>query len=265
MSAHWPSWLRGVAVLCGGLPVASAVGCGPEGPDAAHSSDCDAGEAIASGDQSARIAALESLAKSPACARGFVQRVTQMLRRDPAFAVRCEAARTLAAFGEHARDSTPELAAALTDDEPLVRVAAARALGKLHLYAAAEIPALIRFASADAGNDEAAFQALAKFGEKAAPALPLLIAALQERGVESAIWAIGTIGAAASDAVPALIDVLRSRKSDDEAREAAAWALGKIGPPALAAVPALEEAEARGVKNAARALPMIQAHRGRDR
>ena len=107
----------------------------------------------------------------------------------------------------------------------------------------------------------AAIQALGGFGDRAAPAVPVLIEALADDDAQTrsiAADVLGEIGPKAKEAVPALIRLLRSKGEASSAscstgicvlsarRERlsvpAARALGKIGPNARAAVAPLIEA-----------------------
>src|SRR5262249_5740250 len=85
-----------------------------------------------------------------------------------------------------------------------------------------------------------AAEALGKIGP---PALPAVSAALKHKNAQvrcGAIAALGNMGAAAKPAVPALVEFLDDER--DALRQEAAEALGNIGVAAEAAVPALIEA-----------------------
>lgn len=122
--------------------------------------------------------------------------------------LRRTAAEVLGAIGPPTREFpqvVPSLIAALKDQSPLVKLAAAVALAQIDATRATE-------------------------------AVPILAASLD---VPGAAEALGEIGRAARSAVPALISALRKRKGDedDEARRSSASrALARIGPPALPAL-----------------------------
>ena len=78
-----------------------------------------------------------------------------------------------------------------------------------------------------------------RFGERP-PAVPVLVAALNDRDPEvraASAWALGARGAAAEPAVPALTGALRDEQ--EAVRTAVAEALGALGPRARSAAPAL--------------------------
>jgi len=85
-----------------------------------------------------------------------------------------------------------------------------------------------------------AVQQLSRMGEKAVPAVPELIKALEAADGDAqatafAAWALGVIGPAAADGVPALIKALKRKQGMDSGKWGfppygyIAWALGKIG------------------------------------
>ncbi len=125
-----------------------------------------------------------------------------------------------------------------------------------------------------------AIQALSGFGDRAVPAIPVLIEALADDDSQTrsmAVAVLGEIGPKAKEAVPALVRLLRSKEEPTSAlcstglcllpvrRErlaaAAARALGKVGPDARAAVAplidALTDPDAAVRSEAAEALGLI--------
>jgi HEAT repeat protein len=132
----------------------------------------------------------------------------------------------------------PALVRALSNKERSeeARRAAAAALGQLGKAAEAALEPLIE-GLGDAAIRPSVASALGKIGR---PAVPALVAKLQDRdaGVrEFAAVALGHGGPDAQDAMPALIEALRDR--DREVRRAAGLALERIGPDSDKAVPAL--------------------------
>jgi HEAT repeat protein len=137
------------------------------------------------------------------------------------------------------RQTTEQLIARLKDQDPFVRVAAARALAALP--PAPEITAPIwekAFQEADETTVHHALDALAALG---APAVPRLIDCLKyEKVRDQVVYILGQIGPAAAPATEALAKLI----DDENPRVAheAVLALANIGPGAKAAVPALLKA-----------------------
>ncbi len=145
--------------------------------------------------------------------------------------------RALAAFvlgtgGPMAKEVSPALIAATTDDAPLVRQNAVEALGKVR---PASIESVRAFTAALQDGEPAvrlkALQALAKAWPRAEPAVPVLIKTLDDADAEirgSAMVVLELIGPAARAAVPALKRSLADGNST--VRTKAAAALVKIDP-----------------------------------
>lgn len=166
-------------------------------------------------------------------------------------------------------ETTQKLIALLKNDDPMVRIAAARSLAALP--PAPEITAPLwekAFADADETTIMHALDAMATLGPVA---VPRLIEALEHEKIrggaiyllgrlgpaaatatgalakliedkdvniaKEAIFTLADIGPGAKDAVPALTKAMR--KDDNPNVKAVVFALGKIGPDAVAAVPAL--------------------------
>ncbi len=135
------------------------------------------------------------------------------------------------------RQATEQIVDRLKDQDPNVRVVAARALAALPVAPEITIPALEKaLKGADATTVQYALDALATLG---APAVPRLVDALEKHKqlrVQVA-YTLGQIGPAAAPAADALAKLV----ADDDLNVAteAALALGKIGPGAKSAVPAL--------------------------
>lgn len=148
---------------------------------------------------------------------------------------RLEAAETLGRMGPEARSAAPALRKAVEAADPRLRVRAAEALGFME-PAATEPGAALSSLLKDGIPEirRSAAEALGNLGIEAAA----LAAAIKDSDADvrwSAIEALGRIGPAALPAVPALIAVL----DDPALRSPAADALGSIGSGASAAGPAL--------------------------
>lgn len=135
-----------------------------------------------------------------------------------------------------AREAAEQLVGRLTDQDPFVRVGAARALSALQLDPAILLPIMEKaMESADATTVHHALDAIAALG---APAVPRLVTALKHEKLRAAVaYALGQIGPPAASATPELAKLLSS--NDSRVVTEAAVALAKIGPAANAAVPAL--------------------------
>jgi lysophospholipase L1-like esterase len=142
------------------------------------------------------------------------------------------------------RSSLADLERALGDDDPRIRVAAARALGALGKAASAAVPPLLRALFDKSENvRSSAAQALWRIEPSPKEAVPGLVAALRSpdpyvRGF--AAWALGNMGPDAREAIPALIEALR--EEEKAGRGTAILAVAKMGPLARDAVPVLIEA-----------------------
>lgn len=98
---------------------------------------------------------------------------------------------------------------------------------------------------------------VARFGDKAGPAIPKIVSLLDEsENAGVAVAALGQLGADAKKAVPALVEKLQSAKSDD-VKENVINALAVMGTAARDAIPALEAAAAAGGDLASRAKAAI--------
>lgn len=154
---------------------------------------------------------------------------------------RGDAARELGLMGPAARAAIPELVAALSDPEWLVRSSAAMALPAVWPDPDEVLPLLLPlFDDPEASTRRSAALATATFGPRALRAVPSLARAVSKPDpwvADDAAVALKAIGQAASPAVPGLTTMLSS--ASKQARARAARALGAIGPPARPAVPAL--------------------------
>lgn len=146
----------------------------------------------------------------------------------------------LAAFGPAARDYADRVRPFLTAPEPPVRLAAAKALQAAQLPARETVPVLIELLREPALQWEAARQ-LSLLGEAATPAIPALLATLEQtpthrpsRMPPFAALALGRLG---PEAVPGLVKLFDHPSA--EVRMSAAAALEEAGEAAASAVPAL--------------------------
>lgn len=155
---------------------------------------------------------------------------------DPEIGVRANAIWALGRIGE--RRVASAIRGALSDDEEVVRAAAAGALGNLEDEDA--VTELLRVLRTDRVARVRRTAAWALGQIEAKEAADGLLAALRteqdEEVREMCVWALGSIES--RTATTALIDILRRDRSS-EVRESAAWALGELGDPAAA--PALGE------------------------
>lgn len=146
--------------------------------------------------------------------------------------VRSSAAMALGNIPGDMRVTVPALIDALQDKDESVRANAMRSLGTIGQSPELAVPALVGGLKreADGSAKDSAKEALIKFGPSAKPAVPALIALLNENDLDldvSVAPVLGAIGPEAQDAEPALLAILRG--SNDQARLEAADALGKIG------------------------------------
>ena len=129
--------------------------------------------------------------------------------------IRSAAANALGSFGAKAESAVPQLIEAYQQASQTEGYSYLRALGQIG--DARAVPLLQEvLRGADWYSAYEAAEALANFGETAAPAVPDLIALLaseQHQVVTSAIEVLGKIGPAAMDAVPHLIKFLAGSES----------------------------------------------------
>ena len=126
--------------------------------------------------------------------------------------------------------AVPELAKALSDQDPIIRGLAALGLKDAGLAALPALDALVaRLTDSDTGVRMMAANAIAAIGRRASPAVPALIAAASARDehvhvLRSVADALGAIGPAAASAAPALEELTKLPR----VRWAAEAALKKI-------------------------------------
>ena len=169
-----------------------------------------------------------------------VPALTKALKHDEA-RVRIDAAEDLGLIGPLAADAVPALLKlAESDGEPLVRIAAAKAVASIDPKNETALPLLIEALKDKTGKvRKRAAESLGDLGPAAKSAVAALIKSAKDSD-PAVSWAVvdalGQIGPDAESAVPTLIDALKEANT----RGAAADALGQIGPKARTAISALE-------------------------
>jgi HEAT repeat protein len=132
----------------------------------------------------------------------------------------------------------PAVEILLKDKDPQVARAAVRVVVRYESDALPALPALIAVLDEPLCRSDV-IQYLQDRGPQAKDAVPALVKCLKDKDfnvTSAAAWALGAIGPAASDAVPALTEAL---EGDYFVQSAALLALGQIGPGAKSAVPAI--------------------------
>jgi HEAT repeat protein len=192
-----------------------------------------------------RLEAIHAVGALGADAGDAVPVLAEILREDPDRAARSQAAFALSKMAPASRGAVAELAAALKDTEPRVRMNAASALFRLGLDADEAVPALIEAVKdkSNQGNAE--------------------IFHITIQGM--ATLALGRAGAGNRKAADALMEVLKNARTVDM-RIDAARALGEVGEVARRAAPLLrpltEDANDEVRRAARQALELIGAGKG---
>ncbi len=146
------------------------------------------------------LPALRALALYGPDAAGAIGKIVPLLRHESDSEIRWNAARTLGKIGPAAKETTPNLVAALKDSEPLVREHAAEALGEI--------------------------------GPDAKEAIPELIQALKDpdaRVRRDAVRSLGQMGPTAKSAIEPIRPLLQDK--EERVRKAARTSLQQIEPP----------------------------------
>jgi len=216
------------------------------------------------------------LTASLAHAQGDLGPLLERLETGHALA-RHDALAELGALGPKARRARPEVVRALADEEPWVRMAAARALVRIGLDRRSLDPVIARFSRARPDVGHVLAQAVGDYGAEAVPALLDVIEGKDVRARRLGLVAVGEMGPDGAEAVPALLDLLagddaasaqlagegirrcapwaagyvpeiaeRLRFGEPKTKGAAARVLAMIGPGAKAAIPHLREAAKEG-------------------
>ncbi len=211
-------------------------------------------------DADVRMAALTALARVSTDPAKAVPLLVAAAKDDNA-AVRHAAINALCGSRPLRRPAVAPLAALLKDDNAAVRQRAAQALGRLGPDAVEALPALLA-ATRAAEGDPAFADPLAQIGPAA---LPALLTALKEANATNSAWILRTLRGFGAPAVPVLVEALQ--QPDATIRVSAAGALGAMGRDAASAASPLfalaETGEAVVQAAALRALTALSAERGR--
>ncbi|MCA9123483.1 MAG: alpha/beta hydrolase [Planctomycetaceae bacterium] len=163
-------------------------------------------------------------------------------------------ATVLRLLGEYGGASTSEVSPRVfaclmgPAEDVVVRVAAAKALGKLGPEALKQVVNELQYG--DEPNQLIAVRSLVEIGSAASPAKAALLELLREEraGQELrslAAVALGQLGTEARDAVPTLTEILRDKDSDSYLRSMCVVALGQVDPSATAILESmLDDSEA---------------------
>eukprot|EP00931_Biecheleriopsis_adriatica_P010650 TRINITY_DN11171_c0_g1_i1.p1 TRINITY_DN11171_c0_g1~~TRINITY_DN11171_c0_g1_i1.p1 ORF type:complete len:990 (+),score=231.06 TRINITY_DN11171_c0_g1_i1:126-3095(+) len=174
----------------------------------------------------------------PIVARAIPQ-LTNLLSDDDRL-VRRAAARALERMGEHAASAVPRLIASLHDREDEVRAAVATALGQLGAAALMAIPSLVKSAEDPVERVRvAAMGALGHVGsQESNVVVPVIIARLEDSSAEVKSAACAALGMLGSTHATTAVEALAERLTDGEGhvRAAASRALGQIGGKAAGAI-----------------------------
>jgi len=205
---------------------------------AAEPSTADLIAGLKSGDESARLAAIDSLGQKGEQAADAVPALTALLK-DRSPVVRAHAAKSLGEIGAKARPAVHELALLISDTDETVRRTVVGALRKIHPDPQVGVPLLVKvMEDKDPAVRVRAMRALVASGKEA---VPFLIQALKDE--KAAYWVclvLNQIGPEAQDAVPALIVLLGDKRP--QVRREAILTLAEIGKPAAPAVGQLVKA-----------------------
>jgi peptidyl-prolyl cis-trans isomerase A (cyclophilin A) len=153
--------------------------------------------------------------------------------------VRFAAARELRELGPEGKAALPALVLATKDEQPFVRVEAARALVEIGITEAEVKDLVARLGPSD--NDTALLlgEALAGLGAPALPALLELVRGSDARARKAALPVVALLGRHGAPATPHLLDLLRS--DDAETQKLAGEALRRVAPWAEEYVPEILE------------------------
>lgn len=196
-------------------------------------------KALKSGDEAARLAAIDALAERGAKVKGAVRALAGQLRDDSP-AIRAHAAHALGQIGSRAKRAAGPLAKLVFDKDPVVRREAINAYRLIRPGPEVSIPLFTKlFEEADPELRIHVMSAMAEQGKEAVP--PLTKALANEKATYWACLVLAEIGPDAQEAVPALVEVLNTDERPEVRREAAI-AIAAVGPGAASAVPALANA-----------------------
>jgi HEAT repeat protein len=153
--------------------------------------------------------------------------------------VRYRAMEALGKMGQDAAPASKELVLALGDADPLVRAAAVRTIAALAPDVPGAVPGLMKLFP-----EVEAIQAVARFKQGGAEAVPRLIELTKHENAvvrRQAVRTLGKIGQPALPALPAFIGLIES-DAVPGVREQSAEAIGEIGPSAAEGIPTLVKA-----------------------
>jgi HEAT repeat protein len=205
---------------------------------AAEPSVADLAAGLKSGDESARLSAIDGLGQMGDKAAEAVPALTALLK-DASPAVRAHAAKALGEIGTKAKPAVPELAKLISDPDETVRQKAIGAIRNIRPGPQVGIPLFVKVMDdKDPAVRIRAMRAMAAAGKEA---VPFLIQALKNE--QAAYWAclvLNQIGPDAQEAAPALIPLLSDKRP--QIRREAILALAEIGKPAAQAIPQLVKA-----------------------
>lgn len=223
--------------------VVSVVACGllwlaPALAPAADPSVSELLQAAKSGEEEARVKALNQLAAHGEKAAEAVTPLTQLLN-DSSATVRAHAAHALGAIGAASKPAAPALTALLADKDEAVRRQAVKALVAIRPGPQVMIPLFVKLM--DDSDPGVRMRILHAASEAGPAAVPALIEALKNE--KAAYWSclvLREIGPDAKAAVPALAERLKDPKP--EIRREAALTLGAMQEAAASALPQLAAA-----------------------
>ncbi len=220
-------------VISGALLILTALGAIVV---AADSGGADLLKAAKSGDESARIEAIDLLGFEGSDVEGSVPLLIELLG-DKSPAVRAHAAHALGQIGPDARAAMRPLVRAAVTRDMMVRREVIKAIRKIRPHS----PIALRLLARAMGSDDPAVraQAMGAMTRAGKLAVPMLIRALGDEKTD--YWAslvLAEIGPDAAEAVPALMKVVKDDDEPEDRREAI-LALGAIGPASAPAVAVL--------------------------
>ncbi len=220
-----------------GQPKPSESGDGPDPARLSISTDTsDLLEALKSDDESARLAAIDTLGLPGQQVEGAIAALIGQLGDDSA-TVRAHAAHALGQIGPTAKPAAEALAKLVADEDSQVRREAVRAFGRIRPGPEVSIPLFTKVL--EEAEPEVRVHAMNAMAQQGKEVVPPLIEALSHE--EAGYWAclvLAEIGADAEQAVPALVKLFQSDDRPEVCREAL-LAIAAIGPGAASAVPDL--------------------------
>jgi HEAT repeat protein len=211
-------------------------GKGRVAPSTAGTSGAALLKALESPDESARLAAIDSLGRQGATIEGAVPALVKQLGDDSAL-VRAHAAHALGQIGSAAKPAAEALAKLVFDKEASVRREAIKAYRSIRPGPEISIPLFTKLL--EEADPPVRIQVMRAMAEEGKRVVPALIEALGNE--KAAYWAclvLSDIGPDAAEAVPALVKLFQASPQPEVCREAV-LALAAIGPAAADAVPAL--------------------------